>query len=206
MTQVAIPLVVMGSLPTVVLITVAAVLFGPGRATAEMRIVVGSVDVSFEVRGETYSLAAYQIELNLSGPDDGVRFTGFAEADNAIFPGQVAIQTAGRPTLPGATAAANDILLDDENPITDGAGLLRILFESTPGSLGVHDVTADASVQRTNFSDGSGVLVTIDQFVAGTITVVPEASSLALLCGAGVLAVMIGRRRGFSRQPTLHPS
>jgi len=194
---------------TVVLVVAGAVLFAPGRATAEMMVVVGStevlpgqsgfLDVSFEVVDETYSLAAYLIELNRSGPDSGVRFTEFAEPDNAIFPGQVAAQTATRPGLPGPIAAANDILPAGENLITDGAGLLRVLFETDLDSLGVYDVTVDTSAALTNFSDGSGALIPIDGFVAGTITVVPEPSGLLLLCGV-VLFGLIGCLRWPNRQ------
>lgn len=189
-----------GSLPAIVLIAVAAILCAPGRATAEMMVVVGNVevtpgqssffDVSLQVTGETYSLAAYQIELNLSGPGNGVRFTGFAEADHAVFPGQVAIQTEERPMLPGSTAAGNDILLVGENPIADGAGVVRILFETDPDSLGVYEVTVDANIERTNYSDGLGRLIPIDRFITGTITVVPEPSSLCLLCGVGLLGMV----------------
>jgi hypothetical protein len=198
-----------GSLLAIVLIATGALLPVPDRAAAEMMVVVGSaevllgetgfLDVSFEITDETYWLAAYQIELNLTGPDSGVRFTGFAEPASAIFPGQVALQTEERPTLPGPTAAANDILLAGENLITDGAALLRVLFETDPDSLGVYHVTVDASIERTNFSNGLGALIPIDEFVAGAITVVPESSSLLLLWGVGVLGTIIvtGRPRNY---------
>lgn len=176
-----------------------------GTATAEMIIVVdnvtvmagqsGFLDISFDVTGESASLAAYQIEMILTGPDSGVRFTGLAEPDAPVFPGQTPAHTPKRPALPGNVAAGNDYLPSGEDPIEDGARLLRLLFETDPGSLGIYDVTVDPSLVRTNFSDGSGALIPITQFVAGSITVVPEPSSLALLCGVGALAVMVVRRR-----------
>jgi len=196
----------------VVLVVAGSVLFAPSQATAEIMVVVGSaevlpgqssfLDVSFEVVDETYSLAAYMIELNLSGPDSRVRFTGFGEADNAIFPGQVALQTTSRPALPGATAAANDILLTGENPITDGAGLIRLLFETDADSLGIYDVTVDTTAELTNFSDGLWTLIPIDQFVPGAITVVPEPSSFHLLWAIGALGIAILMRRVTARAVT----
>ena len=172
-----------------------------GQATAEMIVCVGDaqvfpgqsgfLDVCFEVTDETHSLAGYQVELILSGPDSGVHFTGFAEPPNAIFPGQKPAKTASRPELPGSIAAGNDFIFSGENLIEDGAGIMRVLFDTDIDSLGIHDVTVDTSIARTNFSDGSGELIPIDQFVAGTITVVPEPSSLSLLWGAVVASLII---------------
>ena len=170
-----------------------------GPATAEMIVHVGDAsvvegasgffDVFVEVTPPQPKLAFYMVELKLSDPTADVRFIGFAEANNAIFPGQIPTQTAARPGLPGRTAAANDFLLAGENPTEDGKGLFRVLFETDPGSLGVYDVTLEADLLRTNFSDGMGAVVPINRFMGGTITVVPEPSSLLLLASVGLMAV-----------------
>ena len=200
------------SLLAAALIATAFLLSSQGQATAEMIVRVGDaqvvlgqsgfLDVSFEVTNETYSLAGYQVELILSGPDLSVHFTGFAEHPNAIFPGQEPAKTASRPELPGNIAAGNDFIFSGENLIEDGAGIMRVLFDTDINSLGIYDVTVDTSIARTNFSDGSGELIPIDQFVAGTITIVPEPSGLFLLCGAAVAGLMMHRRRPRCRSPT----
>ncbi len=200
-----------GSWGMVVWAVLAAVLLvlGPRTATAELIVLAQNVeviagesgffDVFFEVIDESPMLAGYQIELNLSDADAGIRFTGFGEADDAVFPGQVAEQTFGRPTLPGATAAANDLLWSGENPIVNGAGLLRVFFEADLGSSGV-EVTVDPDPLRTSLSDGLGTLLTIDGFVAGTITVVPEPSTV-ILWMSGCVGVLIYRHRRRRRVP-----
>ncbi len=189
------------SLLAAALIATGFLLSNQGQATAEMIVHVadaqvvpgqsGFVDVCFEVTDETYSLAGYQVELVLSGPDSGVYFTGFAEHPNAIFPGREPAKTASRPELPGNIAAGNDFIFSGENLIEDGAGIMRVLFDTDIDSLGIYDVAVDTNIVRTNFSDGSGELIPIDQFVAGTITIVPEPSSLFLLWGAVVASLII---------------
>lgn len=190
------------SLLAVAFIATGFLLLSPGQAAAtiislgDAQVVAGEsgyIDVWFEVTDETNSLAAYQLELIVSGPDSGVHFTGFAEPLNAIFPGQEPIKTASRPELPGSIAAANDFIFTGENPIENGTGIIRVLFDTDIGSLGVYDVVVDTNIVRTNFSNGSGELIPIDQFVAGTITVVPEPSSLLLFCGV-ILAGLFMRR------------
>ena len=142
------------------------------KATAEVIVGVseaqlipghlGFLDVYFMVSDETYSLAGYQVELILSGPDSGVRFTGFAEPPNAIFPGRKPIKTASRPELPGNIAAGNDFIFSGDNPIEDGAGIMRVLFETDIDSQGIYTVEVDTNIVRTNFSNGSGELIPID--------------------------------------------
>ena len=188
----------------------AAVLLGlgPRTATAELILHVqdaevtagesGFFDVFFEVTDGAPMLAGYQIELNLSDAGAGVRFTDFGEAENAVFSGQAAAQTAGRPVLPGPTAAANDFILTPaETAILDGAALLRVHFEADPGSAGAQvQVNIDSNSLRTSLSDGSGATVQVDSFVGGTITVVPEPSSLVGLLSLGVaVAMACGWRR-----------
>jgi hypothetical protein len=149
----------------------------------------GYIDVFFQFPGgttQTYALAGYVIELDLSGPTSNVLFTQFGEPQNAIFPGSTPNQTLSRPSLPGNIAAANDQLPVGENPIVNNAGLIRVNFQSESGSAGSYNVTIDPTLSRTNFSNGSSILLsdlTTIHFQSGTITVnpVPEPTILTLL-------------------------
>lgn len=177
----------------------------------------GVLDLWFDVQGETPMLAFYMIELKLVDretgqpppvpPDDPkILFVyedpqekNFGGAPNAAFPGQQAIQTAVRPELPGVIVAANDFLLSGAKPIDDGAKLLRVPFETFPGSVGVYDVIIDTDELRTNLFDGQANPVTIDEFNNGSIMVVPEPSSFVAVLGIGTLVVLAYARRGRGR-------
>lgn len=168
-----------------------AVSFAASPASAELLLSVtsptvlegqaGYVDVYFEVPAGEYRLAGYMIELLISGPTDGVRFTALDEPENAIFPGRSPRSTLLRPELPGPVAAANDDLPAGEHLISDGAGLIRVWFETDPGSMGVYTVTIDTHPARTNFSDGQANLLPVSGFAPGAMTVVPEPSTAMLL-------------------------
>ena len=191
-----------------------ALLLAPGEAAAELIVIVddvtatagqpGFLDVSFDVADQSPSLAGYQIELTVTGPDSGVRFTGFAEPADAVFPGQSARKLDGL-ELPGNTVAVYDYLCCGEKPINDGSRLLRLLFETDPGILDTYTVTVNPSPLRTAFSDGSGALLPIDQFVAGSITVVPEPSAAILFFSLFGLMISVHCRNCWSRtsRPTV---
>jgi hypothetical protein len=151
----------------------------------------GFFDVSFDKSSGDYSLSAYMIELDISGPSSAVQFTGFGEAPNAIFSGQIPAQTKSRPALPGTIAAANDLLMSGASSILDKSGLLRVNFTAPLGSAGIYTVNVDKSILRTNFTDPNGDFITLPQnnYQAGTITVsaVPEPSALLLLSISGVV-------------------
>lgn len=165
----------------------------------------GFVDVFFEVTSGTPRLAGYQIELELSGPTSNVQLQELGEAARAVFPGQVAETTTGRPSLPGFTAAANDFIFPSadnplgENLIEDGAGMVRVLFATDLGSAGVYNVIIDRDPLHTNLSDGLASPIPIDGFADGTITVVPEPSSRSLLVGIGLAIVTVCRQRPVER-------
>jgi hypothetical protein len=149
----------------------------------------GYIDVFFDIppgTTDTYALAGYMVEMNITNPTSKIRFTQFAEPQNAIFPNSTPGQTPLRPVLPGSTAAATDELSTGENTIFDKAGLVRVLFTTDSGSAGTYTVSIDPSLARTNFSKGNGDLLnnlTTVSYVSGTITVspVPEPSMLVLL-------------------------
>ena len=189
----------------------------PGRARAELILNVsdevvapgesGYVDVYFNVTSGTPMLAFYMIELTLTDqqgqPPSGVRFVyddagkkEFGKASKPVFPDTKAVQTPARPGLPGSIAAAYDLLLSGENPIADGAGLLRIPFETDLGSQGIYPVIIETDELRTNFFDGLANPVTIDTFNHGSITVVvPEPGTLVMLLGGGLGLLGFARRR-----------
>ena len=115
----------------------------------------GYIDVFFDIPAgttDTYTLGSYMVELNITNPTSNIRFTQFAEPQNAIFPNSTPSQTPLRPVLPGTTAAANDELSVGENTIFDKAGLIRVLFTTDSGSAGSYTVSIDPSLARTNFS------------------------------------------------------
>ena len=167
----------------------------------------GSLDVYFSVTSGAPMLAFYMIELTLSDqqgqPPSGVRFVyddpvkkEFGKASNPVFPDTKAVQTPARPGLPGSIAAAYDLLLSGENPIADGAGLLRIPFETDLGSQGIYPVIIETDELRTNLCDGLANPVTIDTFNHGSITVVvPEPGTLVMLLGGGLGLLGFARRR-----------
>ena len=146
----------------------------------------GFVDVFFNVPPTAaFGLAAYQIELDLSGPTTKVHFSQLAEPQNAVFPGRTPLQTASRPALPGAIAAATDDLPSGENTIVNNAGLIRVNFDTELGSAGTYSITIDPSLVRTNFTNGNGDLLselTTVSYVSGNITVnpVPEPSVIVI--------------------------
>ena len=191
----------------------AILLLTPGSAMAGFIVSVGSatvtagqsgyLDIDFtDVAGGPYDLAAYQIEMDLSGgTTSGVDLTQFAQSANAIFPGQTALQTNGRPALPGTIAAANDFLLSGSNPISSNEGLIRVDFSTTASSAGIYNVVIDPATARTNFSDGSGNLMTPAGYTAGTITVnpVPEPATLVLLLAGGAAYLVCQARKRVAR-------
>jgi hypothetical protein len=184
--------------------------FTPQNLFADLIVQVGSaqvtegasgyIDVFFNVPPTAaFGLAAYQIELDLSAPTTKVNFSQLAEPQNAVFPGRTPLQTASRPALPGAIAAANDDLPSGENTIVNNAGLIRVNFDTALGSAGVYSITIDPSPVLTNFSDGNGVSLsdlTTVSYVSGNITVnpVPEPAVIFMLISLVPLFV-IGRSR-----------
>jgi hypothetical protein len=185
-------------------------LFGPaGQAAAEIIVHVGDarvaesqsgfVDVYFEVHDGPYDLRAYMIELNLSGPAGGVRLTHWGEPADALAPGQLGSQVPGRPVLPGPTAAVWGYFSEGV-PLYDGAGLLRVYFETDLGSAGEYQVSIDPSLLRTNFSNAAGDLLsdlTGIRYTSGRLEVVPEPAMAALLgmSAACLAAVQLRRSR-----------
>jgi hypothetical protein len=155
------------------------------------------LDVFFDVPSGSYGLAAYMIELNLTGPTSGVHFTQFAEPQNPVFPGRVPKQTASRPPLPGTIAAANDDIPSGEDPILNRSGLIRVLFTADAGSDGDYTVSVDPNLARTNFTNGAGDLLTVSYFIDGNIRVrpLPEPSTMVLLCAVASVGVLSRFRR-----------
>ncbi len=177
-----------------------------GPASAEMVLHAGDAqadesasgyfDVFFEVHGGPYDLRVYMLELSVSDPGGNVTLTHLGEPENALFPGRTGNPTPGRPELPGPTVAVWDYF-PTSVPLSDGAGLLRVYFETAPGSMGEYQVTIDSSLLRTNLSNNAGQLLselTTVSFIAGQLDVVPEPSGAWLLAAAGCCLVLLGQR------------
>jgi hypothetical protein len=132
----------------------------------------GSLDLYFDIVSGSASLAGYNVKLDLTGPSNDVLFTGFSTAAQAVFPVS-APQANALYALPGRAAAAYDDLPDigTANPIADGAGLVRVHFQTTAASGGVYAVTIDPNAARTNFADGNGDPLTVSSFVGGQLAV-----------------------------------
>jgi hypothetical protein len=161
----------------------------------------GYVDVYCGVTDGSYDLMVYMVELGLSGPGSGVRFTHFGTPDNPVFPSQIAQQVDGRPQMPGSVAAAIDYTVS-ALPLADGAGILRAYFETDPGSVGDYLVSIDPDPLRTNFTNGNGKLFssfTSVQYTPGQLHVlpVPEPPTLALLLALGPCLWFYRRCRGW---------
>jgi hypothetical protein len=159
----------------------------------------GYFDVSCEVQGGPYDLMTYMIELGVSGPTNGLRLTGLGTPANPISPTMTVQPTPNRPELPGSIASGVVNFGPGSAPLPDGAGLMRVYFETDPGSAGEYQIAVDADLLRTNFADGATELITDARYTPGRIDVsaVPEPSSiiLAATLGLAVLAVGSYRRR-----------
>jgi hypothetical protein len=176
----------------------------------------GYLDLYFEVpQAELgrYHLAAYAVTLDLDGPwplvpfDQGSLPEGARPAFGAgavRFDQVLATAAPHAPVFPGRTpqtsalsdtvTVAHDDLDFGENLIGNNMGLMRIAFESAPGSAGVYGVTFDLSDPAfTNFADGQG-----DEFAPdyrdGTITVQPAPEPATLVLLLGLLAGLAARR------------
>ena len=111
---------------------------------------------------------------------------------NSFFGPDITIY--GDPNVPGQTIAASDLYATPGGSVSlaSGAsvGLGEVLFDVTsaasPGSFSV-DFTGGNGVANS-LSDDSGNNVTIDNLNSGSITAVPEPSTLVVATGTLVLA------------------
>jgi len=74
-------------------------------------------------------------------------------------------------------------------------GLAQLLFDvdvATP--YGLQIAAIGITLAESNLADGNGNTINIDSFVNGDISVIPEPSSMALLC-AGLVGAVVARRR-----------
>jgi len=159
----------------------------------------GYVDVTCEVQGGPYDLMTYMIELGVSGPTGGLRLTGFGVPANPVSPAMSVQPTPNRPLLPGNIAAGLVNFAPGSVPLPNGAGLMRVYFETDPGSAGQYQVAIDASLLRTNFTDGATDLITDVSYTPGRIDVgvVPEPSAIVL---AGTMGLIVFAAGSFRRR------
>ncbi len=161
----------------------------------------GYLDVYFSSATGGEALAAYQVALDVFksalGDQTDVMFSQLTNATtNPLF-------TTSTPYLLGTTlpsthlAAASDIPAG-QNAITAGSGLIRVAFTTSFSSRGVYPVNFDSDPVWTNFTDGNGEDIagySNITLVGGTITVIPEPSTLVLLAMGLVGVVAYWRKR-----------
>ncbi len=161
----------------------------------------GYLDVYFSSATGGEALAAYQVALDIFkstlGDQTQVMFSQLSNAaTNPLF-------TTSTPYLLGTVlpsthlAAASDIPAG-QNAIAAGSGLIRLAFTTTAASGGVYQVNFDSDPVWTNFTDGNGEDIagySNITLVGGTITVIPEPSTLVLLAMGLVGVVAYWRKR-----------
>ncbi len=90
------------------------------------------------------------------------------------------------PAVSGASATATPA------PLFDGAGLMSVAYDVTPGKLGSFSVDLNPNVTQL-FDDSFRAIPGVD-LARGTVTIVPEPATLSLLA-VGALAALRRRRR-----------
>jgi hypothetical protein len=132
----------------------------------------GYFDMYFELKSGSPALSGYMVKFTLTGPTSYAEVSDFAQANNAVFPGQTP-QTDSTYPLPSNTASAYDWLsgIGAANPIANGAGIARVNFQTSAASGGIYAIAVDSNPANTTFSDGAGNPLTISNFISGEILI-----------------------------------
>ncbi len=137
---------------------------------------LGFFDVFFEVSGPSRYLAAYNLSLETTDSGD-LEFLEAVESSGS----HPAIFMDRDPTEFGTgeiLRVADNLPFGQQEPIADGSGLLTVYFSIKPGVTGSFPL--EFNPNETFLFDASISPVSVDHFVGGTITVVPEPSALVL--------------------------
>ena len=167
------------------------------------------IDLGFVLTAPTSSqdLVGYDLYLKVT-TSNGSGFsivgvgTGSDRPANTVFASDPTYSVQNDPTA-GTLYYFTDYLNSGTGTITNGSALLRVKGLLQPGATGTYhiDVYANPSSQLdSKFYSGydgqsNPIAITGMVFSGGTITIVPEPSTLALLCAYGLLAALFGLRR-----------
>jgi len=158
----------------------------------------GSFEVYAQVTtevGESLSAVIGQgVRVELQEANQGVRFTDAVEPMDHlyVFDGEGGFAGEIKGTH-DETADGAEFLFSGSSTLIDGVGLLRVNFEVSGGTVGTFHVNIVEDTRYTNLTDDT--FADLDySTIGGTITVLPEPSTLALLLVAG-LPLLIWRQR-----------
>lgn len=172
------------------------VLFLPQVVLAEMLGALDDVSLGYSAGTRTSSVEAYvqltggsglsvdgwAAYVNLTGPDSKVRITGF---------GKTVVHTSLFDSTPGGVSDsthvdAADFTMSSPVAVFDGAGLVKIDLEIQGGALGNYALSFDGGNSYLSQDIMGGDKTWFTGFSGGSVSIVPEPSTVVMLLGLGM--------------------